>query len=250
MGRWSEPGAGLFALSVLALWRWGYPATSCAAMPVLLASVVIVAGIWHRRILVTHALRDAVFLPDSRIRHWFTGRFAGLIIACVESLAICLGMSYFILRATGPELWLAFGTGFATLAAMALLRRLLAHSLRPAFALISASWIAAAVALPFCLLHIWLQMQSPTAPPYIEAGGFLDVVSASLADLPARRDGIIEALSILRLLDAVAFWSMEQLGDIRGIEIIFVTYNAALYLAVARFATDIACAFNAIPLRA
>lgn len=249
MGRWSEPGAGLFALSVLALWRWGYPVTSWAALPLVPAFLVIAAGIRQRRILVTRALRDAMFRPASRIRHWFTGRFTGLVIAIVESFAICLGMSYFTLRATAAELWLALGTGLATLAAMALLRARLAPSLRPGFALIGASRVAAAAALPFCLAHIWLQIHSPLAPAYLQAGGFLDVLTAALDDLPSHRDGIIEALAILRLLDALSFWSMEQLGNIRGIEIIFFTYNAALYLAVARFAADIACAFNAIAPR-
>lgn len=247
MGRYSELMAGLVCMALFLLWRYGYPLTSAAALVPLAALLLVGTGIWLRRVGLTLAMRDGIFLPESRLKTWFTGRISGVILATVEGTAIVLGMCHFALHARHEELWLAAAIGICTLSAVALLRRVMARHLRPEFAVAASAWVAAAIALPFCALYFWMQQQHILPPPaWLEAGGFMDVMRASLAELPARRDGIIEALSAMQLLEAAVHWMLRAMGELWGVSALLFIYNSAICLAVGRFFADTAATFNLV----
>ena len=249
-GFWPEILAGACCALLFALWRVGYPATPAAMIAPLAAFLLVGAGIWQRRIRLVLALRESVFLPQSRYKHWFTGRISGAILAVVEAGAITLGVFHFALGAHGAELLLAAALGLCTLAAVAALRRIAARELRPEFAVSASAWVAAGVALPFCLVHFWMQQNILPPPAYLDAGSFAQVLNAALQELPARRDGMIEALSALQLLEAAIRWMLKSLNGIWGGAALLFVYNALIFMAIGRFFGDIATTFNLVRLRA
>jgi len=246
MGRWSEPLAAACCALLFLLWRFGYPVTSWAALSPLVALLLVGAGIWLRRVRLTTAMREGIFLPQARYKNWFTGRVTGLIIATIEGTAIVVAISHFALRAIWPELLLAAAIGVSTLAAIALLRRVLVSELRPEFAVAASAWIAAGVALPFCILHFWMQQNILPSPAYLEVSDFLDAMNGSLAELPSRRDGIIEVLSAMQLLEATVRWMLASVRDLWGTAVLLFSYNAMICIAIARFFADISVSFNVI----
>lgn len=250
MGRWSELCAGLICAALFLLWRFGYPHTSAAALVPVIALLLVGAGIYLRRVRLTLAMREGIFLPGSRYKRWFSGRMSGLILAVVEGTAIVLGMCHFALHARLPEVLLAAAIGICTLAVIAWLRRVMARELRPEFAVAASAWVAAAVALPFCLLHFWMQQQPHILPPpdWLKAGSFIEVMNASLAKLPSRRGGIIEALSAMQLLEAAIHWMLRAMSDVWGVSALLFIYNSAICLAVGRFFADSAATFNLVGL--
>lgn len=249
-GIWPELIAGVCCVLLFASWRAGYPVTSAAVLAPLTAFLVIGAGIWLRRVRMVLALRDSIFLPHSPYKRWFSGRISGALLAAVESGAITLAVFHFALGARPAELLLAAALGACTLVAVAAMRRVAARELRPEFALSGSAWVAAAAALPFCILHFWMQTRLLPAPAYLDAGNFAQVLNAALQELPARRDGFIEALSALQLLEAAIRWMLKSLSGIWGGPALMFAYNALIFIAIGRFFADIATAFNIVGRRA
>lgn len=248
-GVWPELTAGVCCVLLFASWRAGYPLTSAAALAPLTAFLLVGTGIWLRRVRMVLALRDSIFLPQSPYKRWFSGRITGAILAVIESGAITLAVFHFALGARPAELFLAAALGLCTLVAVALLRRLAARELRPEFALSASAWVAAGVALPFCILHFWLQTSVLPPPAYLDAGNFAQVLNAALQELPGRRDGFIEALSALQLLEAAIRWMLRSLSGIWGGAALLFAYNALIFIAIGRFFADIATTFNIVGLR-
>lgn len=246
MGRHPELFAGLICTALFLLWKFGYPLTSGAALVPVIALLLVGAGIYLRRVRLTLAMREGIFLPDSRWKRWFSGRTSGLILAVIEGGAITLGMCHFALHAGWQELLLAAGIGVGTLAAIAVLRRAMAGHLRAEFAVAASAWVAAAAALPFCILHFWMQKNILPPPAYLESGGFMDVLKAALAELPPRRDGIIEGLGAMQLLEASIHWVLRAMQQMPGMSILLFIYNSAVCLAVGRFFADVATTFNLV----
>lgn len=229
---------------MFALWRFGYPLTQAAIFAPFTALLLVGAGIYSRRIRLTKVLRDGIFQPESRYKGWFRGPITGLAIAAMQGSAIVLAISHFALRAQLPELLLATGIGIFTLAAIAGLRHIMARELKPEFAVTASAWMAAAIALPFCIMHFWMQKNILTPPAYLDETGFVNVLQASLRDLPQRRDYMIEALSAMQLLEAAINWMLHSLNDLWGTSALLFLYNAGICLAVGRFFADIAATFN------
>lgn len=113
-------------------WRYLNPVHSAVALPPLIALLPVGAGIYLRRVSLTLAIREGIFLPESR--------FTSPVLAAVESCAIVLGMCHFALHATLPELWLAAAIGIITLVAIAILRRIMAVPCARRFQ--AAKWIS------------------------------------------------------------------------------------------------------------
>lgn len=240
--RQPELAAGFVCLLILALWRLGYPLTSAASGALAAAFLLVMAALYRRRIAVTLALREAVFLPHAPARRWFTGRVTGGVTALFEAGAITLTMAHFILHASPPELALAAVIGAATLAMLALLRRMASAQLRPDFALIAGAWIAIGVAIPASLVHFCMHLRGLLPEPaFLENAGFRAMLGAALADLPVRRDGIIEALGLMRIIEATTLYALHALHDIWGAPLLFLLYSAGICIAIARFFADIAC---------
>lgn len=244
MWRWSEPLAAALCVFLFALWRFGYPVTSWAALSLVAALFLVGWGVWIRRVRLTTALREGIFLPDSRLKGWFTGRITGLVLAAIESTAIIVAMSHFALRALFPELLLAAGIGAATLCTISMLRWIMAKELRPEFAVMASGWVAVLVAVPFCIFHFWMQKHILPPPGYLEATDFLDAMNASLAELPSRRDYIIEVLSAIQLLEAAVRWTLASMHDPWGLTALLFSYNAMICIAIARFFADVAVTTN------
>lgn len=244
-----EIWAAICCAFLFGLWRIGYPVTSAAATLPLIAFVLIAVGIWLRRVRLTLALREGIFLPQSRRKSWFSGRITGAFLAVFESAAIVLGVFHFALGAHIAEMLLAAALGICTLAGVAALRRLMARDLRPEFAVSASAWVAAGIALPFCILHYWMQQNILPPPAYLQAGGFSEVLKAALQDLPARRDGLIEALSALQILEAAIHWMLTSLQGLWGTSALLFAYNACIFLALGRFFGDIASTFNLVKFR-
>lgn len=214
----------------------------------LTAFLLVGAGIYLRRIRLVLALRDGIFLPQSRYKSWFSGRVSGAILAVIEAGAISLGVFHFSLGAHRAELILAAALGCCTLVAVAVLRRIAARELRPEFAVSASAWIAAGIAPPFCILHFWMQQKILPPPAYLDAGNFSQVLNAALQELPPRRDGMIEALSALQLLEAAIQWMLKSLNGIWGSAALLFVYNALIFIAIGRFFADIATTFNIVRL--
>ncbi|HMM09235.1 MAG TPA: hypothetical protein PKA35_08970 [Paracoccus solventivorans] len=253
MGRWPELYAGLVCAVLFVAWRYCYPHSNpllqAAAWVVpVIALLLVGAGILLRRVRLTQAVREGIFLPESRWKHRFSGHLTGAILAATEGTAITLGMCHFALHASDPELLLAAAIGICTLAAIARMRRIMAAELRPEFAIAASAWISAGISLFFCLPHFWMQQNILPPPAYLEAGSFMAVMNASLAELPARRDGIIEALSAMQLLEAAIHWMLKGMNGIWGVSVLLFIYNSAICLAVGRFFADVATTFHMVRL--
>lgn len=247
MGRLSEPLAALFCATLFLLWRFGYPLTPAAGVVPFVALILVGTGIYLRRTRLTLALREGIFLPGSRYKRWFQGRLTGVVLAATEGTAIVTGMCHFTLHADWPQLILAGAIGICTLSVIAFLRALMTKELRPEFAVAASAWMAAAVALPFCFLHFRLQQEGIISQPeYVHAGSFMETLRSSLAELPDRRDGIIEILSTMQLLEAAIQWMLKTTNGIWGVSALLFLYNSAICLAIARFFADAATTFNLV----
>lgn len=189
-------------------------------------------------------MRDGIFLPSSHYKKWFTGRVTGLILAAVEGTAIVTAISHFALHAHLPELLLAAAIGVCTLTAIFILRRCLAMHLHPDFAVAISAWIAVSVGLFFCVVHFCMQKYLLSSPTYIQIGDFLGTMNSALTELPSRRDGIIEMLSVMQLTQAAIHWLLVSLSDVRGATALLFLYNALICIAIARFFSDVAVTFN------
>lgn len=244
MARRPELAAGITCLVILLTWRLGYPLTSFASGALVVALLLIAVTLFRRRVRLTMAMRDAIFRPEARARRWFTGRLTGLFIAIFEAGAIVLAIAHFALHAGRAELVLAGAIGTATLGTLAATRLRAGAQLQPDFALMVSAWVSVGIALPASLALFWMHRQGLLPMPgYLDVVGFRAMLDASLDDLPARRDGIIEALGMMRLVEATTLYALHALRDIWGTPILYFLYNAGICVAIARFFADTGCTF-------